>query len=107
MSEGTEIPAVLERHATCPICKRFYHNIDVHNNPIPSKKNKRALEELCQCQKGTSAREFRRQYRAELQQERERQEAHRDDILGMEERNRQYWQRVRTGTGRDTEEVKR
>lgn len=90
-----ELPAVLERNAACPICHKFYHNIDAHNNPVPSAKNKRTEEELCQCRKGVEARELRRQWRLERDAERETIAAQAVDFLGMEDRNNDYWKRIR------------
>ena len=94
MMTEQHIPPMLERNAECPICHKPYHNIDVWNNPIPSAKNKRAEEDLCQCRRGQEAREARRQWRMARKEEQERLEAHKTDILEMRKRNQEYWQRV-------------
>lgn len=83
---------ILERNAKCPICGKFYHNIDINNNPVPSTKNKRPFDTLCQCKKGQDAREFRRIKRMELEEAREAKEARKADILSMQTRNRQFWE---------------
>lgn len=85
------IDRILDRNATCPLCHRFYHNIDIHNNPIPSVKNKRSDGSLCQCAKGDSAREFRKMYRNEREEEKRAKDIRVADVLSMDERNRQYW----------------
>ena len=85
---------ILARNAKCPICGLFFHNIDINNNPIPSPKNKRIDEELCQCVKGKGAREYRRIVRMEIEEERAKKQARIDDVLSMDERNKEYWKEV-------------
>lgn len=88
---------ILDRNATCPICGKYYHNIDIYNNPIPSRENKRKEDELCQCAKGKAARTLRREQRLQYELDLERRKARKEDILSMHERNRAYWRRIAQG----------
>ena len=88
---------VLDRNATCPICGKFYHRIDVHKNPIPTRANQRTEEELCHCAKGDSAREYRRQVRLEMDRKCEVRNARRQELLTLGEKNRAFWERKQGG----------
>ena len=85
---------ILHRNAKCPLCGKYYHRWDINRNPIPTRKDQRTEDSLCQCAKGQDAREFRRMKRMELQAEQEARKLRREVILSMHERNKNYWTEV-------------
>jgi hypothetical protein len=88
---------VLDRNATCPMCGKFYHRIDVHKNPIPTRTNQRTEESLCSCAKGASAREYRRQVRLDMDRKCEVRNARRQELLTLGDKNRAFWTRIQGG----------
>ncbi len=88
---------ILDRNKKCPLCGKFYHRWDMHRNPIPTRKDQRAEESLCQCAKGLDARKFCNMRRMAIEEEQKRQKALREEWFNRKERNAAYWAAVQEG----------
>ena len=95
IEQEEKLPWYLEPNARCPICKKFFHNIDVYNNPIPKLGPKRKAEELCQCPKGVWARKQRKEFRNVKEKEIRAKEKRAKEALSLRAKNKQFWLRVR------------
>ena len=88
---------ILDRNAKCPLCGKFYHRWDLQRNPIPTKKDQRTAESLCQCEKGKDAREWRKIQRLEIEAEQREKKLLREEWFDRKQRNDAYWTRVQEG----------